>query len=46
MMSDKQIKARIAELEKDINDCPCWGAAVAAMGEELRNLQRILVQRR
>ena len=41
-MSDERIKARIAKLEKDIMDYPCWGAAIAAMGEELRNLKRQL----
>lgn len=33
------LRAREAELTQAINDAPGWGAAVAAMGEELREVQ-------
>jgi hypothetical protein len=39
-MAEDQREARIAELEKLIDEAPGWGAYVAALGEELRALKR------
>ena len=41
-MTQEEIKARIAELDKEIAEYPYWGAALAAMDEERRALRRML----
>lgn len=39
-MTLKEMKARLAYLEKEIADYPYWGAALTAMDEERRGLKQ------
>ncbi len=41
VMTTEQRHMRLAYLEREIAEYPCWGAALTAMDEEARGLRRL-----